>query len=31
MVKSHAQTHKIPVRLCCSILILSMLTSIYPL
>jgi hypothetical protein len=31
MVKSHAQTHKIPIKLFCSILIFSILKSIYPL
>jgi len=28
MVKSHPPTHRIPTELCCSILILSMVTSI---
>ena len=31
MVKSHAQTHKMPIKLFCSIFIFSMLTSIYAL
>lgn len=31
MVKSHAMIHRSPEKLCCSILIFSMPTSIYPL